>query len=127
MATLISSCANHTVASGDRRAALAQLKSVPKFQRDDTNMYPGAATEKDRLRLEHAINELIDNLLANDVASLDKPTVLKQFKTTLNKLELDDSEDQERVCYYLENIMDIFQIESSDGLLNNWRHGFDPS
>ncbi len=27
---------------------------------------------------------------------------------------------------YIETIMDILGIESSDGLLNQWRYGFDP-
>ncbi|MFZ2991208.1 DUF4844 domain-containing protein, partial [Ideonella sp.] len=27
---------------------------------------------------------------------------------------------------YLEDLMRIFSIESSDGLLNKWRYGFDP-
>lgn len=126
MALLSSSCNTHIAASGDRRLALEQLKTVPKFQQDNTSMYPGAVIEKDRLRLEHTINELIDNLLATDVASLEKSAVLQHFEKTLHKLELEDSEDQDRVCYYLEKIMDVFQIESSDGLLNNWRYGFDP-
>jgi hypothetical protein len=44
----------------------------------------------------------------------------------LDAFEPGDTEDRERLCGYLEEIMEIFGIESSDGLLNRWLYGFDP-
>ena len=123
---LLNSCADQVSATGNRREALKQLRIAPKFRPDRSVMYPGPATENDRVRLEGTINKLIDNLLATNVESLDKQAVLKEFKTTLAKTVAEDTEDEDHVCFYLEKIMDIFQIESSDGLLNKWRYGFDP-
>jgi hypothetical protein len=40
--------------------------------------------------------------------------------------ELVDSEERDRFLDYLNELMSIFSIESSDGLLNTWRYGFDP-
>jgi hypothetical protein len=123
----LSSCTNNAGATGKRKQELVQFKAVKKFEKNSTAMYPGAATEMERLRLEQAINQLIDHLLATKVETLDKQAVLKEFKTFLDHLELFDSEDRDQMCRYLEKIMDIFNIESSDGLLNTWRYGFDPN
>ncbi len=35
--------------------------------------------------------------------------------------------EQDRVLLYFEQIMDIAGIQSSDGMLNDWRYGFDPT
>ena len=36
-------------------------------------------------------------------------------------------EECDRLLHYMEEIMDITSITSSDGLLNEWRYGFDPT
>jgi hypothetical protein len=127
MAFVLSSCTDHAGATGKRKQELEQFKAVRKFGEDGKTMYAGVATETERLRLEEAINQLIDRLLAAKVETLDKKAVLKEFKTFLDHLEMFDSEDRDQMCRYLEKIMDIFNIESSDGLLNTWRYGFDPN
>ncbi len=127
MSLSIMGCTEHNGATGNRRQSLEQLKGTRKFTTDSTTFYPGAVSERDRERLEKAINEIIDHLLAAHTESLDKQAVLKEFKTSLVALDMEDSEDKDQVCVYLEKIMDIFQIESSDGLLNDWRYGFDPN
>jgi hypothetical protein len=38
-----------------------------------------------------------------------------------------DTEDRERVCSYMEELMDIVGLESSAGHLNNFMFGFDPN
>lgn len=38
-----------------------------------------------------------------------------------------DTEDRERVCSYFEGLMDIVELESSWGQLNNFMYGFDPT
>ncbi len=57
---------------------------------------------------------------------ISKSDVLNEFKITLAQFERADSEDKDQMLHYLEQLMDIFGIESSDGLLNKWRYGFDP-
>ncbi|WP_348709667.1 DUF4844 domain-containing protein [Tenacibaculum sp. 190524A05c] len=49
---------------------------------------------------------------------------LSKFSTVYNKL---DTEDRERICTYIEEIMDIVQLESSNGQLNKFMYGFDPN
>ena len=38
-----------------------------------------------------------------------------------------DTEDRERVCSYFEELMNIVKLESSEGQLNKFMYGFDPS
>ncbi len=38
-----------------------------------------------------------------------------------------DSEDKELICIYFEKIMEIIDLKSSGGILNNWLYGFDPN
>jgi hypothetical protein len=37
-----------------------------------------------------------------------------------------DSEDRDQLCFCIEELMDIVGLESSGGLLNDWRYGFNP-
>jgi hypothetical protein len=38
-----------------------------------------------------------------------------------------DTEDKERVCTYFEELMDIVELDSSNGQLNEFLYGFDPN
>lgn len=46
------------------------------------------------------------------------PPVLGLFKPVMKKFDPAEGEDQDRFVGYLEELMDIFRIESSDGLLS---------
>ena len=37
-----------------------------------------------------------------------------------------DTEDREKICNYIEELMDIVHLESSNGQLNKFMYGFDP-
>jgi hypothetical protein len=57
---------------------------------------------------------------------LSKPSkkfVLAEFSRTMSEFEAVDTEDREQLLRYLEEIMDILGIASSDGLLNRWMYG----
>ncbi|WP_460219358.1 DUF4844 domain-containing protein [Psychroserpens sp. MEBiC05023] len=96
------------------------------------NHYPGIEDEKMRPVFTEKIN-----LIALDfktVAESEKPTEKKyQEKIGIGLsrfadiyLEL-DTEDRERVCTYIEELMDIIELESSNGQLNKFMYGFDPN
>jgi hypothetical protein len=97
---------------------LRTLRAQAKFE---------AAPEDVGAQLAVHIDELLDRLIESIAEHPTKSYVLAEFARTLKCFEREDSEDQDSVLQYLENIMDILQIESSDGLLNNWRYGFDPT
>ena len=43
----------------------------------------------------------------------------------LSRFEGEDTEEREQACEYLEQIMTILGIESSDGKITSWLYGFD--
>jgi hypothetical protein len=106
-------------------AALARLKAVDKFRAEA--FYPGAPNESLRVEAELSVNTLLERLMPVLRAPADKTFVLQEFRLTLDSFTQSDTEERERLCGYLEEIMDIAGIESSDGLLNGWLYGFDPS
>lgn len=105
---------------------LRNFLAQKKFIEDFSLMYPGAPDESVRASAELIINNLASRLIMGVTDNPTKAYVLGQFKLSLNQLESYDSEERDRALSYMEGIMDILNIESSDGLLNNWRYGFDP-
>jgi hypothetical protein len=110
----------------DRIASLHALRVAAKFTPEAAMLYSGAPSESVRAECEARVNELIDRLLDELASNPRKEAALEAFRSALSRFDAFDSEERERVCSYLEQIMDILGIESSDGLLNTWRYGFDP-
>ena len=106
--------------------ALEALKETPKFREDLSQFYPGAPNEEIRAEAEQILNAALSDLMAVS----DKDTSEKEFwgilESAARKLALMDSEEMDRGLAYMESIMDIYNIESSEGRLNRWRYGFDP-
>ncbi len=105
-----------------RRDALHRFIARTKFEREFP--YPGARNEAERKAFESSVNDLALRLIDRLEGGLLKDDVLNEFKPTLALFEREDSDDKDRMLEYLEDIMDIFEIESSDGMLSNWRYGF---
>jgi hypothetical protein len=110
---------------------LSKFKGKDKFLADTSLMYPGISSPD----LLPILNEKM-NLAADEFARFSKENStekgyqeairisLKRFDDVYFRM---DSEDTERVCHYFEELMDIVGLESSDGQLNVFRYGFDPS
>lgn len=108
-------------------AKLQALRDESKFHEDMALVYPGAFDEATRVSLQTRLDALLDRLIAELPSSPTKEYVLREFQATLPLFESEDSEDRDRFLAYLDQIMTIVGIESSDGLLNKWRYGFDPN
>jgi hypothetical protein len=106
------------------------LSDLREFRRElkfeDGGIYH-APSEAVRIAAAAHLNELLDRLVASVAAHPTKAFVLSEFRRTLAEFDSSDSEERDRLLAYLERIMDIVGIESSDGLLNDWRYGFDPT
>lgn len=95
------------------------------------NLYPGIRDEKMRPIYTEKINQVASDF--KNVAESENPTDkkyqdkikigLSRFEDVYLKLE---TEDRERVCTYIEELMDIVGLESSNGQLNKFMYGFDP-
>ena len=98
----------------------------------EENLYPGIADEKMRPIFTGKIDKAAADFKA--VSESEKPTDIKyQEKIGIGlsrfaDVYMDlDTEDRERVCSYFEELMDIVELESSNGQLNKFMYGFDPS
>jgi hypothetical protein len=110
-----------------------EFKKKEKFIEEDMQpFYPGIADPSMRPILTEKINQVADDF--KEVAQNENPTEkkyqekigigLKRFSDVYLDL---DTEDRERVCSYFEELMDIVGLESSDGQLNEFMYGFDPT
>jgi hypothetical protein len=109
-----------------------EFKNKEKFLQDDKLLYPGISDEKLKPILTEKINLSADDFkeLAEKGTSTDKEyqDAIKKGLDRFADIYLDlDTEDRERVCSYYEALMDIVGLESSDGHLNNFMYGFDPT
>lgn len=103
-----------------------------KFLQDDKLFYPGIGNPS----LKPILTERI-NLLAGDFKKLaDKGiTTDKEYQNAIKNgfnrfsdiYQDIDTEDRERICSYVEELMDIVGLDSSDGHLNNFMYDFDPT
>jgi hypothetical protein len=106
----------------------AEFTTKKKFLEE--NFYPGITDEKMRPVFTEKINQIASDF--KTVAESKKPTD-KNYQEKIGiglsrfadiYLEL-DTEDRERVCTYIEELMDIVELESSNGQLNKFMYGFD--
>ena len=108
------------------------IEFLAKTKFVEENFYPGISDEKMRPVFTKKINQIGNDF--KTVAESEKPTDKKyqeKIEIGLSRfakiyLEL-DTEDRERVCTYIEELMDIVELESSNGHLNKFMYGFDPN
>ena len=108
---------------------IAEFIAKKKFLEE--NLYPGIEDEKMHSVLTEKINQVAKDF--KTVSESEKPTDknyqekigigLSRFTDVYMEL---DTEDRERVCAYFEELMDIVELESSNGQLNKFMYGFDP-
>lgn len=111
----------------DVKESLQQLKLKKKFTSDLTLLYPGATDESTRVAAERIINDVLIKLIDSPANNISEGEFWLTLEDAAKLLASMDSEEMERGLTYMEEIMDIYKIESSDGRLNNWRYGFEPS
>lgn len=75
---------------------------------------------------ELAIN--FDNISKTGGSNKDFKNAITSILVKFNNSNVSwDSEDLDNICTMIEDIMNLVGLESSDGILNSWRYGFDPS
>jgi hypothetical protein len=102
---------------------LGALKSQPKFVDEPGTIYNGMRPEEVRRAAEIQLDDLIERLMRDPGDTPAQSFVLAQFRQALARFPGYDTEDRERMCRYLRQILDILGIESSGGLLARWLHG----
>ena len=115
-----------TKPESDGRRAKALHAFIARRKFEPTALNPVQRSEPERLRLQAVIDALATRLLPLADQPQDKPRVLTEFRRSMAEIPPGESEDKEQAAGYMEELMDILGIESSDGLLNTWVYGFDP-
>ena len=109
---------------------LQALRTQPKFVPfEPSEKFPLGyvgylPAEEDRAEAESHLNDLISQITTGIKDHPSKAFVLQQFSQTFAYFQNSDTEDRERLCYYLEDIMDAVGMASSDGVINKWMYGF---
>lgn len=110
---------------------LEAMLILPKFLDDEAHDYIGIGNINLRTVLTHCINNAIIKFISITSQDGSNTEYLEAMSSSLDTLEdvklMLDTEDSERVCLYFEQLMDIVGMSSSEGLLNTWMYGFDPS
>lgn len=109
------------------KAALHELKIQKKFVKDLTLLYFGAPDEATRIKAQKIINSALDKFIKTPPNGLTVKIFWSTLETAAKQLGQMDSDEMERGLSYMEEIMDIYKIDSSEGRLNEWRYGFNPN
>ena len=108
---------------------LIKLQNLSKFDRDDALSYSGITDAEVKSEATNTLNQSISKFIAliqhSDSSNKRFLLTIKNVLESFDRNSL-DTEDRERVCLYIEQIMDIIGLESSEGILNKWMYGFDP-
>ena len=110
---------------GTQAEALHAFIAKKKFE--PSIFHPVQRSEAERLRLQAVVDALGTRLLPLADQPQDKPRVFAEFRRSMAEIDPGESEDKEQTAGYMEELMDIFGIASSDGLLSTWVYGFDPA
>jgi hypothetical protein len=130
LSILLFGCANEGHMLSVNQEKVSHLKTLlkeKKFLENSMLMYPGAPDEITRVQAEQIINTAITSILSTSKTEISEETFWHHLEVAARQLSMMDSEEMDRGLSYFEQMMDIFEIESSGGRLNDWRYGFDPS
>jgi len=105
---------------------IQSLKKEVKFKKDMSKIYFGTPNETIRIQAQNIIDDLLSQLLIASQQPLTELEFWSILEVSAKKLAQMDSEEMDRGLNYMEDIMSIYNIESSDGRLNDWRYGFNP-
>ena len=111
----------------ERVIHLEALLEEKKFVESSAYFYPGAPDEVTRLQAELVINAAIVRILKASESEMSEEAFWDIIEVAAREFSVMDSEEMDRGFTYIEQIMDVFEIASSGGRLNQWRYGFDPT
>lgn len=130
--TIVSCGQGQMKTAQDSMDKFEKFKAKDKFVEDSDLYYPGIGDPALKSILTEKINKAAEDF--EEVAQSENPTDKKYQEKIgvglrrFSEIYIDlDTEDRERVCSYFEELMDIVGLESSDGQLNEFMYGFDPT
>lgn len=108
---------------------LQRFLTVPKFEEDEGGLYAGIKNKEIKSILISTVAIVASYFVEITENHGDAEDYQKVLEKELNKLEsikfAIDTEDKEKLCEYLEELMNITELESSGGILNKWLYDFE--
>jgi uncharacterized UPF0160 family protein len=126
----IFSCAQDKHSSDNTEKAFTNFIEKEKFNKDEALLYNGLSDKNLKPVLNKELNRIAETF--KFIQSSKNPSdeiyqkAIQIGLKPIEKLEL-DTEDRTRVANYIEELMDIVGLKSSNGILNNYVYGFDPT
>ena len=117
--------AGDSVYSTNEIAALEQLAQRDNFQ--PSALYTGVRNPALRARLNSNIHDCVREAITAARKGATSDEIVALIKKSIWHVPRDDleTEDAEHYALGYEAILDALEIESSNGVLNNWMYGFD--
>ena len=126
----IFSCAQEKTPNKDYQKMFTEFISKEKFNKDEVLLYPGLKDNSLKYSLTNEINRIAETfkLIQTSKKNAEKfyQIAIEIGIKSISNYDL-DTEDRTRVANYIEELMDIVELESSNGILNNYVYGFDPT
>lgn len=108
LAAAVAACSSgpqgEPVSNGDGRSALVELRSEAKFRPQLLSGYTGADTPEDVAPLNAAVNELIDQVLAQPAGSMSEAELLPLIQSAVQQVDEFATEDRERAYRYFREV-----------------------
>ncbi len=126
----IFSCAQEKTPNKNYQEMFTEFISKEKFNKDEVLLYPGLKDNSLKYSLTNEINRIAETfkLIQTSKKNAEKfyQIAIEIGIKSISNYGL-DTEDRTRVANYIEELMDIVELESSNGILNNYVYGFDPT
>ncbi len=126
----IFSCAQEKTPNKNYQEMFTEFISKEKFNKDEVLLYPGLKDNSLKYSLTNEINRIAETfkLIQTSKKNAEKfyQIAIEIGIKSISNYDL-DTEDRTRVANYIEELMDIVELESSNGILNNYVYGFDPT
>ena len=126
----IFSCAQEKTPNKNYQEMFTEFITKEKFNKDEVLLYPGLKDNSLKYSLTNEINRIAETF---KLIQTSKKNAEKFYKIaieigikSISNYDL-DTEVRTRVANYIEELMDIVELESSNGILNNYVYGFDPT
>lgn len=98
------------------------LLSEDKFSADEDLNYPGTDTGEIKEILQTGLDNMITELLDNIEKCEDHSYIISVFENYLLDKNTLDTDDCDRIALYLEDIINIFDLEGAEDLLDSLRY-----
>ena len=126
----IFSCAQEKKPNKNYQEMFTEFISKEKFNKDEVLLYPCLKDNSLKYSLTNEINRIAETfkLIQTSKKNAEKfyQIAIEIGIKSISNYGL-DTEDRTRVANYIEELMDIVELESSNGILNNYVYGFDPT